>query len=58
MDVVERLERVLHELEDARLAKEDTLCHEYWPLSRKRPVLAACTWCCFAMMMCGWLMLI
>ena len=23
----------------------------------KRPVLAVCTWCCSAAMMCGWLML-
>jgi transcriptional regulator with XRE-family HTH domain len=37
-DVVQRLERVFPELEDARLAKEDTLCQESWPLSRKKRV--------------------
>lgn len=34
------LEPVLRELEDARLAKQDTLCQESWPLSRKRHVRA------------------
>ena len=24
---------------------------------RKRPVLAGCTWCCSAVIICGWLML-
>ena len=34
------LESVLRELEDARLVKEDTLCQESWPLSRKQHVRA------------------
>ena len=34
------LEPVLRELEDARLAKEDTLCQESWPRSRKQHVRA------------------
>ena len=37
-DVVQRLERELRELEDARLAKEDTLCQESWTTSRKKYV--------------------
>jgi transcriptional regulator with XRE-family HTH domain len=37
-DVLRRLEAVLPELEDARLAKEDTLCQESWPASRKKHV--------------------
>ncbi len=37
-DVVRSLENVLHELEEARLAKEDTLCQESWPASRKKHV--------------------
>lgn len=37
-DVVQSLEKVLPELEDARLAKEDTLCQESWPSSRKKHV--------------------
>jgi transcriptional regulator with XRE-family HTH domain len=37
-DVVEGLEPVLRELEDARLAKEDTLCQESWLASRKKHV--------------------
>ena len=32
------LEPVLRELEDARLVKEDTLCQESWPPSRKQHV--------------------
>ena len=38
MDVVQGLEAVVRELEDARLAKEDTLCQESWPPSRKKHV--------------------
>jgi transcriptional regulator with XRE-family HTH domain len=34
----EVLEAVLSELEDARLAKDDTLCQESWPASRKKHV--------------------
>ena len=34
------LEPVLRELEDARLVKEDTLCQESWPPSRKQHVRA------------------
>lgn len=34
------LEPVLRELEDARLVKEDTLCQEAWPRSRKQHVRA------------------
>lgn len=34
------LEPVLRDLEDARLVKEDTLCQESWPLSRKQHVRA------------------
>jgi transcriptional regulator with XRE-family HTH domain len=34
------LEPVLYELEDARLVKEDTLCQESWPPSRKQHVRA------------------
>jgi len=37
-DVVVRLEAVLLLLEDARLVKEDTLCQESWPPSRKERV--------------------
>jgi transcriptional regulator with XRE-family HTH domain len=37
-DVVAGLKPVLRELEDARLAKEDTLCQESWPASRKKHV--------------------
>jgi transcriptional regulator with XRE-family HTH domain len=37
-DVVQSLEAVLRELEDARLAKADTLCQESWPVSRKKHV--------------------
>jgi transcriptional regulator with XRE-family HTH domain len=37
-DVVRSLEPVLRELEDARLVKEDTLCQESWPASRKKHV--------------------
>ena len=37
-DLVQRLERELRELEDARLAKEDTLCQESWTPSRKKHV--------------------
>ncbi|WP_157466558.1 hypothetical protein [Edaphobacter aggregans] len=37
-DVVQSLEPVLRELEDARLVKEDTLCQESWPASRKKHV--------------------
>jgi len=40
LDVLNVLEPVLRELEDARLAKEDTLCQESWPLSRKQHVRA------------------
>ena len=39
-DVVESLAPVLRELEDARLAKEDTLCQESCPPSRKKHVRA------------------
>jgi hypothetical protein len=28
----------LRDLEDARLVKEDTLCQESWPISRKKHV--------------------
>jgi len=38
--VLNVLEPVLRELEDARLAREDTLCQESWPLSRKQHVRA------------------
>ena len=38
--VLNVLEPVLRELEDARLAKEDTLCQESWPRSRKQHVRA------------------
>jgi transcriptional regulator with XRE-family HTH domain len=38
--VCNALEPVLRELEDARLVKEDTLCQESWPLSRKQHVRA------------------
>jgi len=34
--VLTSLEPVLSQLEDARLAKEDTLCQESWPPSRKQ----------------------
>jgi transcriptional regulator with XRE-family HTH domain len=37
-DVVQSLEMILQELEDARLVKEDTLCQESWPASRKKHV--------------------
>jgi transcriptional regulator with XRE-family HTH domain len=37
-NVVQFLEPVLLDLEDARLVKEDTLCQESWPLSRKKHV--------------------
>jgi transcriptional regulator with XRE-family HTH domain len=36
--VVKVLEPVLRDLEDARLVKEDTLCQESWPVSRKKYV--------------------
>jgi transcriptional regulator with XRE-family HTH domain len=36
--VVKVLEPVLRDLEDARLVKEDTLCQESWPVSRKKHV--------------------
>jgi transcriptional regulator with XRE-family HTH domain len=39
--VLNSLEPVLRELEDARLAKEDTLCQESWPLSRKQHARAS-----------------
>lgn len=39
-EVRNALEPVLRELEDARLVKEDTLCQESWPLSRKQHVRA------------------
>ncbi len=38
--VLNVLEPVLRELEDARLAKEDTLCQQSWPRSRKQHVRA------------------
>jgi hypothetical protein len=31
------------------------LTHAPGETQGKRFVLAGCTWCCFAMMMCGWL---
>jgi transcriptional regulator with XRE-family HTH domain len=37
-DAFHSLEGVLRELEAARLAKEDTLCQESWPASRKKYV--------------------
>lgn len=40
MAVLSSLEPVLLELEDARLVKEDTLCQESWPPSRKQHVRA------------------
>jgi transcriptional regulator with XRE-family HTH domain len=40
MAVLSSLEPVLRELEDARLVKEDTLCQESWPPSRKQHVRA------------------
>jgi transcriptional regulator with XRE-family HTH domain len=46
-DVARRLSKVVNELEEARLAKTDTLCQESWPLSQRtiahkqRSVLAA-----------------
>jgi transcriptional regulator with XRE-family HTH domain len=39
-EVITALGPVLRELEDARLAKEDTLCQESWPPSRKKHVRA------------------
>jgi hypothetical protein len=35
-DVVRRLSSVLKMLEEARLAKNDTLCQESWPLAQRR----------------------
>jgi hypothetical protein len=37
---VECLRALIAELEDARLVKEDTLCQESWPESRKQHVRA------------------
>ena len=37
-DALQSLASVLPELEDARLVKEDTLCQESWPTSRKKHV--------------------